>query len=129
MDINFILEDPELSPRPREEIRITSLQATPEKDGRRVRVMIEITAFAPADRPSLMLAIIGSDRAVLSETTIVEADQYRLAITMHLADAPTSPDDPLELHAALYFEPEKPQHVTSISFSSSGSGFFDESGH
>ncbi len=117
MDINFILDDPELSPRPRGEIRITSLQASPMEDGRRVRVMIEMTPFAPVDRPSLMLAISGCDGAVLSEATIIESDQHRLTLTIHLVNAPTSPGDPLELHAALYFEPEKPQHITSISFS------------
>jgi hypothetical protein len=116
MDINFILDDPELSPRPREEIRITSLQASPMEDGRRVRVMIEMTPFAPVDRPSLRLAITGSDGAILSEASIVEADRHQLAITMHLADAPASPDAPLELHAALYFEPEQPQSITSTRF-------------
>jgi hypothetical protein len=118
MDINFILDDPELSPRPREEIRITSLQASPMEDRRRVRVMIEINPFAPVDRPSLRLAITDSNGAVLSETSIIEAVRHRLTITMHLTDIP---NDPLELHTALYFEPEQPQHITSIRFLPSAS--------
>lgn len=117
MDIDFYLDDPELVPRPRDEIRITSLTASPMEDGRRVRVMIELTPFTPADRPSLMIAIIDSEGAVLSETSIIETDQYRVSLTMHLHQTPPTGKSRLELHAALYFDPEKPQQIASTDFS------------
>ena len=117
MDINFFLDDPEMAPKPRDEIRITSLAASPMEDGRRIRVMIEITPFTPADRPSLLIAITGSEGTVLSETSVIETDQYRVSLTMHLHQALSAEKSQLELHAALYFEPEKPQHVMSIGFS------------
>ena len=117
MDIDFFLDDPERVPSPRDEIRITSMSASPAEDGMRVRVMIDLTPFTPDVRHSLMIAITGNEGAVLSETSIIETDQHRITLTMHLHQTPPAGEDRLELHAALYFDPEKPQHIVSTGFS------------
>jgi hypothetical protein len=109
MDIQFIT-DPEMAPRPREEIEITDLSVTPYPDGRRLHIDIRLTPFAPADRPSLELAAVGPDDAVHGAFSVIEASQHSLSFTMHLRDAQR--ETPYTIYAKLYYDPDVIQHST-----------------
>jgi hypothetical protein len=83
MDLNFVT-DPELAPRPREEMAITSFKATPYPDGRRIRLDIVTTPFVPADRPNLDVVALNADGEPVGSVSIIETANYKLSLTMHL---------------------------------------------
>lgn len=109
MDIQFIT-DPEMAPRPREEIEITDLTVTPYPDGRRLRIELRLTPFAPADRPSLELAAVGPDDTIRGAFSVIEATQYALSFTMHLREPER--ETPYTIYAKLYYDPDVIQHST-----------------
>jgi hypothetical protein len=83
MDLNFVT-DPELAPRPREEMAITSFKATPYPDGRRIRLDIVTTPFVPADRPNLDVVALDADGEPVGSVSVIETANYKLSLTMHL---------------------------------------------
>jgi hypothetical protein len=83
MDLNFVT-DPELAPRPREEMAITSFEVTPYPDGRRIRLDIVTTPFVPADRPNLDVVALNADGEPVGSVSIIETANYKLSLTMHL---------------------------------------------
>lgn len=122
MDLNFFA-DPGLAPKPRDQIRIESFHLRPYDDARRVRVDVEITPFAPSDRPNLEIAAFTEDETPVASVSIVEATQRMITLTMHLR-GPVEPHAPLTFHAALYYGEEPPQHTLShtITLSDSQAG-------
>ena len=106
MDLNFYA-DPGLAPKPRSEIRIEALTVAPYPDGRRVRIDIELTPFAPSDRPNLELTAIKPDGTQVGSVSIIEAAQRLLSLTMHLRDS--QPSGEYTLQAELYFGDTPPQ--------------------
>lgn len=109
-------DDPNLVPRPRDEIQIVELRAMPYPDGKRVRVEIVTTAFSPADRPSLDVVIESPERGVLSATSIIETTQRAVALTMHLKQNATA-EEVYILRANLFFEAGVTQHSMECRFS------------
>ena len=85
MDLNFFA-DPGLAPKPRTEIRIEKLEISAYPDGRRIRVELELTPFAPKDRPNIEITAFRSDGAQVGSTTIIEAVQRTIGLTLHLRE-------------------------------------------
>lgn len=93
--------------KPRHEVRIEGLDATPLEDGRRVRVRLEVTPFR--EKPSFSIAILDAANGVVAETTVIEAMGFRLELILHMRGA-APPEGDYALHAALYYEdPSTPQ--------------------
>lgn len=114
MDINLI-DDPNLVPKPRDEIAIQSLKAIPFADGRRIRVDIQITPFNPQDRPSLQLITTMADGTELASMEVVSTMQSSLRLTVHLRQ-PGSTDGTYTVEARLFFDPADIQHSANASF-------------
>jgi hypothetical protein len=85
MDLHFVT-DPELAPRPREEMAIIIFEATPYPDGRRVRLDITMTPFAPADRPNLDVTAFDSNGEPVGSVSVIETANRKLSLTMHLRE-------------------------------------------
>jgi hypothetical protein len=83
MDINLIA-DPNLIPRPRPEVRVEHIQATAVSDGKRIHIELQITPFAPADRPNLDIEVIDPLGESAGSVAIVETMHNSLSLTFHL---------------------------------------------
>src|SRR5688572_13467849 len=110
MDLNFFA-DPGLAPKPRSEIQVESLTVTPYPDGRRLRVEIELTPFAPMDRPNLELTASKPDGIQVGSVSIIEAAQRTLSLTMHIREP--QPSGEYTLRVDLYYGEEPPQSTIS----------------
>src|SRR5690242_14843718 len=106
MDLNFFA-DPGLAPRPRSEIRMEAFRLAPYPDGRRVRVEIELTPFAPGDRPNLEITAAKIDGTQVGSTTIIESVQRIFGLTMHLREP--EPSGKYIFQAELYYGDDAPQ--------------------
>src|SRR5687768_330133 len=102
MDLNFFA-DPGLAPKPRTEIRIEKLEISAYPDGRRIRVELELTPFAPKDRPNIEITALRSDGVPVGSTTIIEAVQRTIGLTLHLREA-EQPQGEYQFLAQLYFD-------------------------
>lgn len=103
MNIDF-LTDPELVPRPREEIRIEAFGLSPYPDGKRVRLELELTPFAPSDRPNLEITASSTDGKAVASLSVIETVSRRLSLTMHLREP--KPEGRYDFEADLYYSPE-----------------------
>jgi hypothetical protein len=78
------IEDPSEVPVPPEEVRIKAVELQPYRDGRRVRLMLELTPFqTPPD-----IAVIvedGRDQEV-SSLSVIAANEATMTLTVHLRD-------------------------------------------
>ena len=108
MDLNLIT-DPELAPRPRDQIQITGLTVTPYPDGRRLKVEIVLTPFAPADRPSLEIVAGRVGGPPLASVSVIESMHRTISLTMHLRGDADAGD--YMVQANLYYDPQQIQHV------------------
>jgi hypothetical protein len=112
MNIDFIT-DPELAPRPREEIEIVAFEVTPYPDGHRFRLDIRITPFAPIDRPSLEIEAVGEDDVPIGSVSVIDAMHQSLSLTMHIKQPDFLPGD-YTFYAELYYDPATIQHRVSV---------------
>lgn len=80
MDIYF--QDPSDIPLPPEEIRIRELRAEPYPDGRRVRILLEITPFQK--RPNCEIQVMDQDENVVASLSIIESIDAKMDFTVHL---------------------------------------------
>ena len=110
MDLNFFA-DPGLAPKPRREIQVEGLTVTPYPDGRRLRVEIELTPFAPMDRPNLELTASKPDGTHVGSVSIIEAAQRELSLTMHIREP--QPSGEYTLQVDLYYGEDPPQSTIS----------------
>lgn len=108
MDLNFFA-DPGLAPKPRSEIRIEKLELSSYPDGRRIRVELEMTPFAPKDRPNIEITALRSDGVPVGSTTIIEAVQRTIGLTLHIREA-EQPHGDYQFVVQLYFGEEPVQH-------------------
>ena len=113
MDLNLI-EDPNLIPRPRDQIRVQKLEAVPFVDGRRIRVDIHITPFAPHDRPSLQVITTSADGTEVASMEVVSTLQSSIRLTVHLRQ-PGSTDGTYIIEARLFYETNQIQHTAATS--------------
>jgi hypothetical protein len=80
MDIFF--QDPSDIPLPPEEVRIRQFRAEPWPDGRRVRVLLELTPFQK--RPNSEVCITDSQGEEIANISIIETIDPKMEFTMHL---------------------------------------------
>ena len=86
MDIYF--QDPSDIPLPPDEVRIRELRAEPYPDGRRVRILLEITPFQK--RPNCEIQVADMDGIVVASLSIIESIDAKMDFTVHLkTDDPT----------------------------------------
>jgi hypothetical protein len=83
VDIQFV--EPAEIPVPPEEVRIRDLEARSYGDGRRIAVRIELTPFQ--QRPSLEISALDGEDVRWSETSVIEAIDNHLELTLHLPPA------------------------------------------
>ncbi|MGF1504096.1 MAG: hypothetical protein ACFB51_03005 [Anaerolineae bacterium] len=112
MDINFFSE-PEMSPRPRDEMAIFSLTADPI-DERRVRVTVEVTPFTPQDRPNVEISAHNAAEQPVGSMSIIETMHRTFALTLHIREP--EPSGVYTLSAELFYEPGEIQHTLTETF-------------
>lgn len=111
MDLNLV--EPEDIPVPPADVRIRGIAVEPLADSRRVRVSVRLTPFL--ERPTIELAILAPDGETVSRTTVVEADQPEVDLTMHLRSAPT--EGRYVMRGSLAYGSEPAQDVRETHFS------------
>ncbi len=112
MDLFFT--DPNEVPLPPAEVRIRELRASPNSDGRRVRVYLEIDPFQR--RPSADLEILDSQDRVVSSASVIETVVRTMEMTLHLREVMHGPH---RLVATLYysaFEDIKPEESAEATY-------------
>jgi hypothetical protein len=108
MNLSFF-PDPNLAPKPREEIQLESLDLAPYSDGRRVKVELTITPFMPMDRPSLEISVLDEDDNLVTSLSVVETNIHVLSLTVHLK-ADGQPKGQYTVRVDLYYDQEDIQH-------------------
>lgn len=103
-NMEFFFPENNLQRTSPEETKIISLTAEPYEDGRRVRVNIEMSAFA--ERPHIEFTLTDTENQEISTASFVEPMQWKLEFTMHLRTKPA--DGPLDLEARLFY-PDGPE--------------------
>ncbi len=83
MDITFLSSSE--APVPPEEMRFRSLRVEPYPDGRRVRVLLEVTPFQV--RPNLEILLLDQAGEVAASAHIVEASEPKMTLTLHFRRA------------------------------------------
>ena len=112
MNLNFIA-DPELAPRPREEIRIESVGVASYPDGRRVKIELELTPFAPVDRPNLEITTINEADQVVGSVSVIETVNRKLSLTTPLREP--EPHGRYQFKVELFYSPETVQDTATAS--------------
>jgi hypothetical protein len=81
MGINLFLQNnPNL--RPRDEVRIERVAATPYPDRRRVHVEVKVTPFR--EQPNLEITISDQSGRLAAATTVVALMNFKVAFNLHL---------------------------------------------
>ena len=110
LDIQFF--EPEEAPLPPDEIAFREFVVEPLTDGRRVRLSLSITPFQ--QRPSIEVEILDPGQQQVSLTSIVEATEASMSLTMHIrGDARTGEYTAL---ARLYYPPHPPVDQVRAAF-------------
>lgn len=76
------IEDPAEIPRPPEEVQIRSIEIDPYADGRRIRVLMELTPFL--EPPDLTLRVLNQKGEEIANLSIIAVHQPSLSVTVHL---------------------------------------------
>jgi hypothetical protein len=80
MDIFF--QDPNEIRLPPEEVRLRELQVTPEPNGNRVKIYLELSPFQK--RPNVEVTITAESGKEVAHTNILENMLHKMEFTMHL---------------------------------------------
>jgi len=104
MDINLIQGSNQI-PHPRQDIRLLGVTLVPDAETRRVRVTINITPFAPLDRPSLEITVTNKIRQEVASMSIIETMSPELSVTTHLKEAEIV-SSLYTFRVDLYFDPD-----------------------
>jgi hypothetical protein len=106
MDMFFA--DPNDPPLPPEEVRLRELRAEPWAEGRRVKVMLELTPFQK--RPSAEVLLTDPNGVEAARTSILETFSRKMAFNLHLR--PDAPAGEYTLAITVYYQklpdPEQP---------------------
>jgi hypothetical protein len=98
-------DDPGEAPRPRDQIRVESVDLEPYPDGRRVKVTLRITPFGPTDRPTVNITVRDEDQLELASASVIETMDNNLSLTLHLRGE----DPPVGTHSievGLFYDSE-----------------------
>jgi hypothetical protein len=111
MGINLYLQNnPNL--RPRDEVRIERVAATPYPDRHRVHVEVDVTPFR--EQPNLEITITDRNGRAAATATVVALMSFKVALNLHLRGT----DDPggeYTVRVQLYYEEvESPQDTHEV---------------
>lgn len=104
MDVQFF-NSGDHTPRPKEEVKIEAVSATPYPDGFRVLVKVQVTPFL--ERPNLMILLHDEDDQLVSELEIIETMHFDMEFTVHIRGKDT-PDGSYALTIELFYETRNP---------------------
>jgi hypothetical protein len=80
--MEFFINDPNIQRLPPAETRLLDLQAEPDPDGKRLRVVIELTPFQK--RPDIELRLTDVDGAEVAAASIIEPVGWKMELTLHI---------------------------------------------
>ncbi len=98
--MNMFLNDPNEIRLPPEEVRLTSVQVTPQPGGTLVKVHLELTPFMK--RPNIEVTITSSEGKEVGHTSILETMLHILEFTVHLRQV--KPGEELSLETRVYYQ-------------------------
>lgn len=98
MDINFF-DDPQETPRMREDVRFEKLRVEVSPEGKRVAVDVAITPFI--ERPTIELLMTNGNGEKAGLLTIIETLDRVIQVVIHLRDREKA--NPYTLRASLYY--------------------------
>lgn len=100
MDSNFfLLNNDNLVPR--DQVRITRLEASPYPDGHRVKVELDVTPFR--ERPNFEISMRDKAGKLIAGTSVVASMQFKMEFVLHLRGV-SEPAGDYTLHVALYYD-------------------------
>lgn len=110
-----IFNDPNKVPRPKNEIRIERLVATPYADRFRVHLDVGVTAFL--ERPSLLLVMRDAAGEIVGELSVIDTMHADMEFTLHIRHT-DEPAGDYTVDAELFYETRNPpQDRASYAFS------------
>jgi len=102
MEIEFL--DPAEAPLPPDQMSFRAVEVDPYADGQRLKVSIQLTPFQV--RPSIDLEVKDQDGNVVASSSIIEATETHMSVTMHLPSR--APQPRRTLHVALIYPDHGP---------------------
>jgi hypothetical protein len=105
MDLHF--QDPTDIPLPPDEVRIRELRAEPWPDGRRVRILLELTPFQK--HPNGEILITGESGEEVASLSIIESIDHKMDFTIHLRLAKPAGQFTVSTKIFYYQDEEPPQ--------------------
>lgn len=99
------------APKPRQDVRIKSVEILPFPDRFRVWAHITITPFL--ERPNLLLIVHNEDDRIVSELNIIETMHHDMEFTLHIRGL-TDPAGVYTLTTDLFYETRNPPHDRHI---------------
>ncbi len=82
MEIEFL--DPAEAPLPPDQMSFRSVEVEPHSDGRRLKVSLQVAPFQV--KPSIDLTVTNEQGMVVASSSIVEATETKMSVTLHLRD-------------------------------------------
>ncbi len=110
MDIQFF-DNGDLVPKPRDEIKIESLNATPYPDRFRVFLEIKVTPFQ--ERPNLLVTVHDEDDKLVGELNIIETMHANMEFTLHIRGK-EDPAGAYSVTAELFYDTRDPAQDSVI---------------
>lgn len=98
MDIFF--RDPNEIRLPPEEVRLGKVQVTPQPNGGRVKIYLELTPFIK--RPNISVIIASASGKEVAHTNILETMLPKLEFTMHLREP--GPGSEYSIETTVYYQ-------------------------
>jgi hypothetical protein len=98
MDIFF--QDPNEVRLPPEEVRLCGVQVMPLPDGRRVKILLELTPFIK--RPNVDISITGVSGMEAARASILETMTRKLEFVLHMREA--EPGGEYTLESMVYYQ-------------------------
>jgi hypothetical protein len=83
--MNIFLQDPNIIRVPPEEVRLKKVKITPQMDGSRIKLQLELTPFLK--RPNISVTITTPSGEQMAHSDILETMLSELELTMHLRQA------------------------------------------
>lgn len=112
-DIQFF--DDDQVPKPKQDVRIESLQVEMYPDKRRIWINVKVTPFQ--ERPNLILVARRKTGGTVGELSIIETMHADMEFTLHLRGVEETAGDYV-LEAQLFYETRQPpQDQTVVNFS------------
>lgn len=99
--MDIFLQNPSEIPLPPEEVRIRELKITPHAELNQVEIYLEVDPFLRS--PNIDLEILDNNKSSLASTSIIESDQRKMSLVMHLKSGVQG--STLKVRATLFFRP------------------------